>query len=76
MVQKGLPLLWKKIILSLWINELFSDKSVCRTAPATPGLLNKGLNGDVYNEMVKSGPEEGWNKCVVSASSTKDKGID
>ena len=22
-----------------WINELISDEAVCRTAPATPGLL-------------------------------------
>ena len=26
--------------MTLWINELMSDKGVCRTAPATPDLLS------------------------------------
>ena len=30
--------IWKKRMTD-WLNELMNDKSVCRTAPATPGLL-------------------------------------
>ena len=28
-----------------WLNQLMNDKGVCRTAPATPGLLKKQLQG-------------------------------
>ena len=31
--------IWRKRICD-WLYELINDEGVCRTAPATPGLLN------------------------------------
>ena len=32
---------WRKGWLTQWTNELMNDEAVCRTAPATPGLLKR-----------------------------------
>ena len=49
-IDGGLKIWRKRVTLSLSL--LINDKGVCRTAPATPGLLKNSLGGPKGDQTV------------------------
>ena len=53
--------------ISNLINQWINDKGVCRTAPASPGLLNtlsSYLEDYINKDFIKNTPNEGYRKYI------------
>ena len=63
--------LWLFMWLTDWLNQLINHKGDCRTAPATPGVLNKSSLDAVPWWMLSRGQSPAIHWSVVQCSAVK-----